>query len=175
MAFKPSQAKKHKSGYDVPFNMNSLMDMMTILLLFLIKLYTTSGVLVTQSASLKLPASDRELSPTKEINIAVAKDMILVNELPVMLVNDVNKQQFMIPKLETKLTEYAKKEKQLEIETGRPFSNAVIIQADKAVPFDLLFKVMYTCSKTEFYKMRLLTITASKMKIDRELDKQAGR
>ncbi len=168
MAFQPSKAKKHHLSVDASLNMNSMMDMMTILLLFLLKSFTTGGTLATQSDALKLPSSDRELRPRKELNIALATDIILVNEMAVMRVSDIAKDQINIPKLETKLAEYARKEKQLEIETGRPFANEVVIQADQKIPFELLFKVMYTCSKTEFYKMRLLTIQASKMKIDRE-------
>ena len=35
--------------------MNSMMDMMTIILLFLLKSYSTTGALAAQSESLKLP------------------------------------------------------------------------------------------------------------------------
>ena len=31
-------------------------------------------------------------------------------------------------------------------------------QGDEKIPFEVLFKVMFTCSKSDFYKMRLLTI-----------------
>jgi biopolymer transport protein ExbD len=165
MAFQPSKSKKHNTKIDISLNLNSMMDMMTILLLFLIKSFSTSGLIANQSASLKLPTSDRTMKPKKELNISVARDMILVNEIPILRVADVKKEVLQIPLLETKLAEYARKEKQLEIETGRPFANEVIIQADKGVTFDLLFKVLYTCSKTEFYKMRLLTVQGSKMKI----------
>jgi biopolymer transport protein ExbD len=165
MAFQPSKSKKHNTKIDISLNLNSMMDMMTILLLFLIKSFSTGGVLANQSASLKLPVSDREVKPRKELNIAVAKDMILMNEMPIMRIVDIKKDQIQIPLLEAKLADYAKKEKQMEIETGRPFANEVIIQADKEVTFDLLFKVLYSCSKTEFYKMRLLTVQGSKMKI----------
>ncbi len=50
------------------------------------------------------------------------------------------------------------RERQLEIEAGKEFTHEVIIQGDKGIPFETLFKVMYTCSKSDFYKMRLLTV-----------------
>jgi biopolymer transport protein ExbD len=95
----------------------------------------------------------------------VAKDMILVNEVPILRMADIKKDQIMIPLLQARLADYARSEKQLEIETGRPFANEVIIQADKDVTFDVLFKILYTCSKTEFYKMRLLTVQGGKEKV----------
>ena len=64
----------------------------------------------------------------------------------------------MIPALNAKLAEYAEKEKQLELEVGKEFTHEVIIQGDREIPFETLIKVMYTCSQSEFYKMRLLTI-----------------
>ena len=44
------------------------------------------------------------------------------------------------------------------LEVGKEFTHVVIIQGDQTVPFELLYKVMYTCSQSQFYKMRLLTV-----------------
>ena len=162
MAFQPSKSKRHDTKIQGTLNMNSMMDMMTIILLFLLKSYSTQGALASQSESLKLPVSDRTEKPKKELNVSIATDVILVNEIPLMSTRDIDKDQFMIPLLEAKLIEYANKEKQLEIETGKEFTNEVIIQGDKSISFETLFKVMYTCSKSEFYKMRLLTVQSSK-------------
>jgi uncharacterized protein YcnI len=63
--------------------MNSMMDMMTIILLFLLKSYSTTGALATQSESLKLPESVRTIKPKKELNVSIARDVILVNEQPI--------------------------------------------------------------------------------------------
>jgi len=143
--------------------MNSMMDMMTIILLFLLKSYSTSGALATQSESLKLPLSERTTKPKKELNVSVATDFIFLNEVPLMTTNDIDPNVFMIPQLEYKLIEYANQEKQMEIETGKEFTHEVIIQGDKTINFETLFKVMYTCSKSDFYKMRLLTVQSSKI------------
>ena len=78
MAFKPSKSKKHNTQLQGTLNMNSMMDMMTIILLFLLKSYSTTGALATQSESLKLPVSDRTLKPKKELNVSIATDVILV-------------------------------------------------------------------------------------------------
>ena len=163
MAFQPSKSKRHDTKIQGTLNMNSMMDMMTIILLFLLKSYSTQGALASQSESLKLPVSDRTVKPKKELNVSVATDVILVNEIPLMSTHEIAKDQFMIPQLQAKLVEYANKEKQLEIETGKEFTNEVIIQGDKSISFETLFKVMYTCSKSEFYKMRLLTVQSTKV------------
>jgi len=158
MAFIPSKSKKHNTRQEGTLNMNSMMDMMTIILLFLLKSYSTTGALAAQSESLTLPVSVRETKPKKELNVAVAKDVIMINEQPVMTMADVPPDEILIPQLARKLIEYANKEKQLEIEVGKEFTHEVIIQGDKSINYELLFRVMYTCGQSEFNKMRLLTV-----------------
>ena len=158
MAYTPSKSKKHPNKLEGSLNMNSMMDMMTIILLFLLKSYSTTGALATQSESLKLPESQRTTKPQKELNVSVAQDVILVNEQLIMRTVDVPVEGIMIPQLEVKLKEYAQKEKQLEIEVGKEFTHEVIIQGDESITYELLFRVMYTCGQSEFNKMRLLTV-----------------
>jgi biopolymer transport protein ExbD len=158
MAFKPSKSKKHDTKQEGTLNMNSMMDMMTIILLFLLKSYSTTGALATQSESLKLPVSQRTTKPAKELNVAVASDVILVNEQPVVKREDVPDDLVIIPQLEAKLREYASEQKRLEIEVGKEFTHEVIIQGDQSITYEMLFRVMYTCGQSEFNKMRLLTV-----------------
>ncbi len=161
MAFQPSKSKKHDTFQQGTLNMNSMMDMMTIILLFLLKSYSTEGALASQSDSLNLPTSERTLKPKKEVNVVVATDAILVNEVPLMRTSEIGRDDILIAPLAAKLQEYAQSERQLEIEAGKEFLHEVIIQGDKTIPFETLFKVMYTCSKSDFYKMRLLTVSKS--------------
>ena len=161
MAFKPSASKKHNTAQSGTLNMNSMMDMMTIILLFLLKSYSTEGALASQSESLALPVSARTQKPKKEVNVSIASDVVLVNEVPLMPTQDIDPNEIAILPLMSKLQEYANKERQLEIEAGKEFTHEVIIQGDKGIPFETLFKVMYTCSKSDFYKMRLLTVQSS--------------
>lgn len=158
MAFQPSKSKKHLDTEKGALNMNSMMDMMTIILLFLLKSFSTEGALVTPSEELRLPTSIQGEKPKKEINVSVAKEVILVNDVVIASLDEIPKDQMMISPLALKLAEYAQKERELEIEVGKEFTHEIIIQGDENMPFELLFKVMFTCSKSDFYKMRLLTI-----------------
>ena len=158
MAFQPSKSKKHLVPEKGELNMNSMMDMMTIILLFLLKSFSTEGALVTASDDLKLPETFMGEKPKKELNVSITKEDILVNNKELMPVSNVDPQSALIQPLAAALVEIALDEKELEANYGKEFSHVVIIQGDEAVPFELLFKVMYTCSKSEFYKMRLLTI-----------------
>ena len=105
MAFKPSASKKHNTLQSGTLNMNSMMDMMTIILLFLLKSYSTEGALASQSESLALPVSSRTQKPKKEVNVSIASDVILVNELPLMPTQDIDPNEIAILPLQSKLQE----------------------------------------------------------------------
>ena len=160
MAFQPSKSKKNLEKEEGKLNMNSMMDMMTIILLFLLKSFSTEGALVTPSEELRLPVSQQAEKPQKEVNVSIAKDMIIVNDVIIVpSLKDIPKDMMMIAPLASKLSEYAQQERDLEIDVGKEFTHKVNIQGDEKIPFEILFKVMFTCSKTDFYKMRLVTIT----------------
>ncbi|NOX88853.1 MAG: biopolymer transporter ExbD [Calditrichaeota bacterium] len=158
MAFQPSKIKKHLSREKGTLNLNSMMDMMTIILLFLLKSFSTSGAIVTPSKELHLPSSTIGVKPSKQLTVSIAKSKILVSDRKVVDNDAIPPGRMIIPELQEQLKIYADKEKELEKEVGKVFSHEIIIEGDKEVPFDLLLKVMYTCSQSEFYKMRLLTI-----------------
>lgn len=158
MAYQPSKSKKNLQSEEGSLNMNSMMDMMTIILLFLLKSFSTEGALVTPSEQLRLPVSQQGEKPRKELTVSIAKNVLLVNDQVIMDVADITREQMLISPLAIRLADYAAQEQELEIDVGKEFTHEVIIQGDEKIPFEILFKVMYTCSQTEFYKMRLLTI-----------------
>jgi len=158
MAFAPSKSKRHTKEESGDLNMNSMMDMMTIILLFLLKSFSAEGALVTASEELRLPESYMGEKPKKELQVSITKDAILVNNEKLIAISDIDSEGVLIQSLYKVLATVASENKQLEIDIGTEFTHAVIIQGDESVPFEMLYKVMYTCSKSEFYKMRLLTV-----------------
>ena len=158
MAFQPSKSKKNLDREKGTLNMNSMMDMMTIILLFLLKSYSTEGALVTPSEQLRLPQSVQGEKPKKELSVSVASEIILVNDVIVATTDDIEEDLLLIEPLRRKLAEYAQQEIEIQNTVGKEFTHIVNIQGDEKIPFEVLFKVMFTCSKSDFYKMRLLTI-----------------
>ena len=55
------------------------MDMMTIILVFLLKSFSATEVTVTPSSNLKLPMSVADKQPSVALNVVVAKDAIIVD------------------------------------------------------------------------------------------------
>ncbi|HDP99413.1 MAG TPA: biopolymer transporter ExbD [bacterium] len=158
MAFIPSRIKKHDTNPGkVRLNLTSMMDMFTIILVFLLKTYSTQGLLIHPSDKLTLPSSSIEKSPEVGLDLIVSKKSIAVNHEEVEQVSDIlNHDGLIIDELLNKLQIYAREAKRMEEQYGTKFSGKVTIQADKEIPYKLLIKVMATCGQAEYPNMRLV-------------------
>jgi biopolymer transport protein ExbD len=158
MAFIPSRIKKHNTDPgNLRLNLTSMMDMFTIILLFLLKTYSTEGQLIHPSETLQLPKSTVERSPEVALDVVVSRDQIIVNEKPVVSMEEVRAQRgFLIPKLQKELKFYANEARKMEENFGIKFSGKVTIQGDRRLPYRDLVKVMYTAGRSDYPNMRLV-------------------
>ncbi|MFQ5636614.1 MAG: ExbD/TolR family protein [bacterium] len=158
MAYIPSRIKKHNTAQrSGKLNLTSMMDMFTIILVFLLKTYAAQGQLIQPSESLTLPKSNIKTLLETGLDIVVSKDMILVNHKSIIDMESVRKQKgYIIKPLSDELSFHAKEAKNMEEQFGVPFSGKVTIQGDKSIEYKDLVKVMATCGASEYPNMRLV-------------------
>ena len=141
--------KMRKYGEDVPFSLTSMMDMMTIILVFMIKNIDAEGQLVTQAENLILPVSTSRVQP-KEVSLTVIVDnnYVLVDNGKVITTEEVLKQEdLLITSVDSVLKERRQTEQEHALKMGLPADEAgnIIVQIDKNIPYDAMYKVMATC------------------------------
>lgn len=158
MAYAPSRSKKHRTFHKEELNLTSMMDAMTIILLFLLKTFSTHGQIVSSSKDLRLPYSLSTESPKKELTVSITRENILVSDQKVVSIGTIKPDDVMIKPLYTELKRRSEEAKHNEVTYAIPFDHEIIIQGDQEIPFQLLFKVLYTCGQSEYNKLRLLTI-----------------
>jgi len=163
MAVIPSRAKRHSTGPgEQKLNLTSMMDMFTIILLFLLKVYSTEGQMVQPSEYLTLPKSSVEKHPQVALDLVVSKEWIVLNDRPIARVADVlQSDRLIIPELQRELLKYANEAERMQQRYGQQFSGAITIQGDKDLPYRVLVKVMATCGKSKYPNMRLLVYQRS--------------
>jgi len=138
MAYNPRlarQARKARGSGDVKLNITSMMDMFTIILVFLLKSFSTEGQLVTPATGLLLPTSSVERT---------AKEALC------------DQKDFMIPRLYDVLSKYAKEARKSSEMFGKDFSGEITIQGDVSIPYKLLTRIMYTCGQSGYPVMNLI-------------------
>jgi len=138
----------------------SLIDFFSIVVIYLMKSYSSEGSILTNADNLVLPNSMAITKP-KEIYLQVAatQDMVLVDNIPVVPTDDVRRIPQDVPdpivaKLEEKLNAtYAQEQQMVKLGALNKIQGNVIIQMDKNVEFDVLFKLMNTCGKVGYNNM----------------------
>jgi len=133
--------------------LTSLVDIMVMLLFFLIQSFSIEGNLVTPSTDLELPVSNATKNPEPFCNLHITRTQVLVDDI-VTVTNEkiAASQDFLIPEL-------FKMMKAQKAKNNDPLSKGkLLIQADKEIPFAIVKKVMYTCSKAGFDDFKVLVV-----------------
>ena len=158
MAYIPLHRKRiRRDSGEVKLQLTSMMDMFTIILVFLLKTYSTQGQLINPSQNLTLPISQTQHPPEVGLDVTVSTQRILVNGKFVEQIETVGRQeQYLIPRLQNELLKYANQAEQMEKNYGVKFSGKVTIQGDKRLPYRYLMKVMYTCAQSKYPNMRFV-------------------
>lgn len=148
-------------------NIYPMMDMMTILLVFMVMQFASSTAAVVQeSAELKIPSSTSKVELDEALPIQISKSAVIVDGTPVLelrngVVDPSQKQGgtsgFLITPLFKELAKIRDLKKKIaQQNTRRPFSGNVAIIADKETPYRTLSEVIYTLGQTEFKNLRFV-------------------
>lgn len=172
MAKAPSALKGGKSTEGVKLNITSMMDMFTIILVFLLKSYSTSPeASVSLSPDIKLPSSASDKPPIAAVTVMVTQRQVIVDDsgktavvaeiedFKAGKIKGVEEKMFNIEALTEHLTQL--KDRQIEINqyrTAGEFKGEILIQADEKIPFSILKKVMYSIGQAEFGEFKFITI-----------------
>ncbi|MFO0555449.1 MAG: biopolymer transporter ExbD [Polyangiaceae bacterium] len=156
-------------------NITAMLDLMTIILVFVLKSLATSTQNVPQSADLQLPVSIMTASPGEEgVIIRISKTQITVGEESDPIVEYTDTKQLgqtgldarykrsgpndlYIQPLALVLQKYRENDKKILESLGKDASTSdAIIIADESTPYRLLMEILYTAGQCEFGRYHLL-------------------
>ena len=161
-------------------NITAMLDMMTIILVFLLKGMATSSASIPQSRDMTLPTSIITSEPAQEgTMVVISKTQILVGDDPhpiVMLPSRDSLAQsgidakykrngpndlYIVP-LANALQAARQTDKQVRLAKGLdPNSSEAIVVADQTTPYRLLIEVLFTLGQSEFAKYHLMVLSGS--------------
>lgn len=147
-----------RGGRRVEVQMTSMIDMFTILVVFLLMSYSADGQIVTLSDSLTLPKSRSETPVDLKLEIQINSQVVVVDGDPVVQVTP----QLLatgnsIPELVTRLRDHMEYTRRLQ-GTISEEDMKINIQGDVAIPAILLQRVMSSCSEAGFATQNLEVI-----------------
>jgi len=149
-------------------NLNSMMDMMTIILCFLLKNYGQEPIKVLPG--LDLAYSTAEIIPKDMTTISITDTAIVVSDKEVVALTDrrVDKhekvggdQGLIIRKLETALRDEVEKHRQMARQTKSEFEGELTVVVDAETPYRLVAEVLQTSIAAEFKNFRFAVVKNS--------------
>lgn len=145
----------------------SMVDMFTIILVFLLKGFSTSAIDLAPSSQVTLPSSTSTKTPTEVVKLIVSKDGVFVEDKKIidfqngaLSAGDVDKTDpsFIRPLYEA-LDQQAQKTKGIsKLNETVEFDGRVLMQADKGLSYGLLKKVMYTSMMAGYADVKLAVL-----------------
>ncbi|HEY8925831.1 MAG TPA: biopolymer transporter ExbD [Polyangia bacterium] len=148
-------------------NITPMMDMMTIILVFLLKTFSASSSTITFDQNLKIPSSTTQLKTKEAISVTVTKKVILVEgdgiapiaggRVDPAVKRDGENGYYITPLVDI-LEKHARKEKKVAELTGIPWEAQLMLVADQTTPYRLLTEVLYSCGQAGYANYRLLVL-----------------
>lgn len=140
--------------YETKLNLVALMDIFTILVFFLL-LNSGDADQIDKARFIKLPSSSASAAAHLESSIIIGEKEIWFNDETIAFVEDiVDSSEKTIQPLSIALKEHIEKRGELS-EYEKLNGLAVTIVGDQSVSYQLLERVMFTCSKEQFRDISL--------------------
>jgi biopolymer transport protein ExbD len=164
--FKKYMDKRSPATFKI--QITSMVDMFVILLVFLLKSYSTSPVQLSPGKDMTLPVSTSTTDPVDVLKLQVSKNAIFVEDKKIVDLKDgqvdvkdidQNDTQF-IRTLYTELDGQANKSRTIASKNEEmEFDGKVIMQADRNLPYELLKKVMYTSMMAGYSDVKIAVLS----------------
>jgi len=148
-------------------DITSLLDILVIMLVFLLKSYNSSGVVLNVPKGVVLPTSESQMVNSTGVNIQVSPDTIWVDDKAILTVKTMNERprsvldqgrRRIIP-LYNELVNKKNTIKQIQKSSkGAKFSGVANLIIDKSMKYSFIKKVMYTCAEAGFQKYKFVVL-----------------
>jgi biopolymer transport protein ExbD len=134
-----------------------MMDMFTIVLVFLLKNFATEGNLMTSADNLILPKSAKSQTP-KEVSLTIVVDpeWVLVDDQQVMKTKDARTQDSLNlqPVFEILSEKRAEEKESSMMGLVDDSVGKIVLQFDKNMDYDVVTKTVATCGYAEYRNVK---------------------
>jgi biopolymer transport protein ExbD len=145
---------------DAQLNLIPLIDILSVMVAFLL-VYSTEVELIQNSKGIEIPQSVARQSPHQSVVVMVTKtDLFVQGEHIASLADVAATKEGTVPALSTALKRpqvMGKAVAQRELA-----DREITIMADKSLPFDLLKKIMATCTDADYGRISLAVLEKEK-------------
>jgi biopolymer transport protein ExbD len=147
-------------------DITSLLDILTILLVFLIQSYNASGVIINVPEGITLPRSSTESINTYGVNIQVSASKIWVDDkevlnteaLPENIYDSGGRRIISLYNELVRLKETIKRSEKSSPDANK-FTGIANLVVDKTLKYSYVKRIMYTCADAGFKEFKFVVMT----------------
>jgi biopolymer transport protein ExbD len=158
--------RKDKPTGEASLNITSLMDIVSIIVVYLLKSYASDPMMITPIAEQKIPISGMDVKIKAGIAIYVSSRELIFNEEQVATLKDgeldpTSVQGHVIQELYVALEEERDKSREVSESMGEEWVGRIILIGDEALKFSTIVDIMYTAGRLEFSEYSFCVITTT--------------
>ncbi len=159
--------RRHKKANNFDIDITSLLDILTIMLVFLLQSYNSSGVVINVPKGIELPTSNSESLNNFGVNIQISKTQIWVDDKEVLNTENADGSNIydeggrrVIPLYDqlVKVKELIKQSEKLSPQ-AKKFGGVANLIVDKSLKYSYVKKIMYTCAAAGFKEFKFVVMT----------------
>lgn len=171
---KKRRGKAFHPGSIRELNLVAMMDMLTVVVVFLLKSYSVSAMSIPVGAEINVPQSKNIVNPQEAIKLTVTKatdeitgviaiDNNRIYELTpkqvAMFEKMAREKKYLLPKLHEELSQAAARAKKVgEVSEQYKFEGQILVIADKATPYWLITQILFTAANADFDQYNLVAM-----------------
>lgn len=149
-------ARRNQDPEEGNLNITSLMDIVSIIVIYLLKSYGSDPVVIMPTAGQKIPLSQADAPISDGVPVYVSKRSITFNNKKLVQLDEEGNvdpaalQGHLIGPLYDAMAEEADKAKTMKEAQGEEWTGRLILVGDQKLKFSTLVNVMYTAGRAEF-------------------------
>jgi len=156
-----SKFAKGKHGTNIELNLTSMIDVFVLLVIFLIQQFSADGDLLFMTDKIRMPEAANFEQIVRAPVVQISADEISIEGARIAQVADIEGEEYWnIPALEEKLRDQKKAYEMVRAgaDGAEGFKGDINIQADKAVPFKIVKRVMYSANQAGYFNINFAVL-----------------
>jgi biopolymer transport protein ExbD len=151
-------------------NITAMMDMMTILMVFLLKQFAvTSGAITPSSSDITLPKSLSSEPPANYLVVTITRKAVLVEGQSVVTLQNgkipntakTSADSYEVKDLKDALNLFGQVFEAKAKDAGKPYERQMLLVADKDTPYLVVASVVATAGAAKFLKFQMVVVSTT--------------
>lgn len=159
---------KRKKKEVIDLDITSLLDILVILLVFLLKSYSSSGQVINVPKDITLPISESQMISSSGTIVQVSANSLWVDNKEILtysknksIKSAMDRSRRIIPLLTNLRKRKAEIERLAKLAPkAQKFTGTINLLVDKSIKYSFLQKIMHTCASAGFSKFKFVVLGA---------------